>query len=226
MIPKNIHLIYIRDTKEYPVPFHEYINKIKEFHMSWNIRLYDKDDALKILKEHLPQCVEPYQKLKYNIQKADFLRIALVYIYGGFYMDLDMVCLKPLDDLLNHKVVLGQEKMMSLEDRQRLGLIHELRVANYMFGGEPGQDFYHNLMKQFIAFAELPVNNQEDMLENTGPGLLTNFYHENKHKYPEICLLMNTDRKCMHSWHNEIACHFGDYAAHLHAGSWRNDVPV
>lgn len=32
--------------------------------------------------------------------RADFLRLELLYIYGGIYADVDMTCERPLNDLL------------------------------------------------------------------------------------------------------------------------------
>lgn len=226
MIPKNIHLVYINEHKEIPEIFKKTYDRIKSFHPSWNITLYDDNDARQILTEHLPYLLPTYNKLNHKIQQADFIRLVLVYLYGGFYMDLDMYCLKPLDDLAKYKVVLGEEKMMSIEDRNRLGLKHELRVANYMFGGQPKQDYYLKLIEKFVQQADEPIYNQEDILEITGPGMFTNFYHDNKDKYPEVLLLRNFHLKCMQPYHNEIACHFGDYAAHLHMGTWRRDIPA
>lgn len=226
MITKNIHLVYINEKDVMPEVFLDTYERIKLFHPSWNITLYDDNDARQILTEHLPHLLPTYNKLSHKIQQADFIRLALVYLYGGFYMDLDMYCLKPLDDLAKYKVVLGEEKMMSIEERRRLGLNHELRIANYMFGGQARHEYFLNLIKKFISQASIPVFNQESLLETTGTGMFTNFYHDNKNKYPEILLLRNSHLKCMQPYHNEIACHFGDYAAHLHMGTWRNDVPA
>ena len=41
--------------------------------------------------------------------KADFLRTALVYHFGGMYMDNDIVAVKSFDPLLNNQVVLSQQ---------------------------------------------------------------------------------------------------------------------
>ena len=41
--------------------------------------------------------------------KADFLRLSILYQYGGIYMDMDSLTYKSLDPLLQHQVVLGKE---------------------------------------------------------------------------------------------------------------------
>ena len=51
------------------------------------------------------------------MQKADIIRLILVYLYGGFYMDMDMYCLKKLDGLLEFKLVLGEERTITKKGR-------------------------------------------------------------------------------------------------------------
>lgn len=41
--------------------------------------------------------------------KSDILRLWIIYAYGGIYLDLDTVCVKPFDDLLSDKPVMGRE---------------------------------------------------------------------------------------------------------------------
>ena len=50
------------------------------------------------------------------------------------------------------------------------------------------------------------------------------FTVDNYGMYTDITLLRNTDKRCRQPYHNEISCHFGDYAAHLHAGTWRTGI--
>ncbi|MFV0420384.1 MAG: glycosyltransferase family 32 protein [Dysgonomonas sp.] len=226
MIPKNIHLIFLGKDKPLNELFAQCIKRINDFHPLWNIRLYNEDDALAILNQYLPDFISAYTSLKYDIQRADFLRFALVYIYGGFYLDLDMYCNKSLDDLLDNRIVLGEEKTISVEEQNCLNLEHRLRIANYMFGGIQGHEFWLSAMMVLASRAEAPIHSQQDIVDITGPGLLTDYYHENKDLYPEILLLRNTTRRCIQPYHNAISCHFGEYAAHFHQGSWRMDISV
>lgn len=224
MIPKNIHLVFLNKEEEYPSVFSNCIQRIEELHCEWNINVYNKDDAQNILEENLPQYLSAYNQFKYDVQRADFLRLALVYIYGGFYMDMDIMCLKPLDKLLHNQIVLAEEKTISVEEQTALGLHNRLRIANYMFGGESGQEFWLLAIKRFAERANTPILSQQDIVDITGPGLLTDLYHEAKDSYPEITLLENKTKRCLQPYHNAISCHFGDYAAHLHTGTWRKTV--
>ncbi|MDU1890060.1 MAG: glycosyltransferase [Dysgonomonas sp.] len=224
MIPNTIHLIFLREDEEFPKLFTDCMQRIKDMHPDWNIKLYNERDAQKILKEHLPQYVDTYNSFKYNVQKADFLRIALIYIYGGFYMDLDMWSLKSLNELRSNSLVVGEEKTVCLKEQKALNLKNRLRIANYMFGGIAGHPFWLLLMQHMSSLSKEPINTAQELLDITGPGLLTDLYHDNIDLYPDIFLLKNNDRKCLQPYHNEVSCHFGEYAAHLHTGTWRNEI--
>lgn len=58
----------------------------------------------------MPEILKIYDSYERDIQRADIFRLIVVYLYGGFYMDLDMLCLRNMDDLCNNRLVLGEEK--------------------------------------------------------------------------------------------------------------------
>ena len=53
MIPKNIHLIFLRKDEPFPELFEKCKQEIQVNHPDWNIRLYNKDDAQDILNQDL-----------------------------------------------------------------------------------------------------------------------------------------------------------------------------
>jgi hypothetical protein len=56
-------------------------------------------------------CEKLYNKLKSPASKANLLRLALLYKYGGIYLDTDIVFVKPIDDLLRFKGFCGTESV-------------------------------------------------------------------------------------------------------------------
>ena len=183
MIPKNIHLIFLRKDEPFPELFEKCKQEIQVNHPDWNIRLYNKDDAQDILNQDLPEYIEAYNAFYHNVQKADFLRLALVYLYGGFYMDLDMLSLKPLDELRKYNLVLGEEKIVCQAEQEALNLRYRLRIANYMFGGIPKHPFLHRIMDEMAERATIILKSQQEILDITGPGLLTDTYWDNYGMY-------------------------------------------
>jgi hypothetical protein len=52
------------------------------------------------MREHYPEISAHYEGYRQTIQRANVLRYALLHHYGGVYLDLDVTCRVPLDDLL------------------------------------------------------------------------------------------------------------------------------
>lgn len=52
-----------------------------------------------------------WQKLDQPAAKADLLRLQILWAYGGLYVDTDVVCLGPLDDVWLHDGVVGLEQI-------------------------------------------------------------------------------------------------------------------
>lgn len=223
-VTKNIHLVFLRRDETIPPLFRECERCIRDMHPSWNITLWDEVSGTQFLKEHLPEYVKAYTSFTHNVQRADFLRLALVYGLGGFYMDMDMYPLKALDPLSGNTLVLAEEMTVNEETQKSLNLKYRVRIANYMFGGESGHPFLRTLMDAMAERSTVKVASQQEILDVTGPGLLTDTYWDNIDTYPDITLLRNE------GWYVELpdgrkeTCLFGEYAVHLHAGTWRKEI--
>lgn len=60
------------------------------------------------------QPIEPPQEIFGNplchpAHQADVLRLLILIQQGGIYLDLDTICVKPFEDLLHHRFVIGQQ---------------------------------------------------------------------------------------------------------------------
>lgn len=119
MIPKVIHFIFFGFTK---FEFIHYlaVRSAAEVHQPDQIFLYYSQapvdnplwDAILPLVELVP--VTPPEefngvKLESYQYRADILRLQKLIEYGGIYLDIDIISLKPFDKLLNNECVLGIE---------------------------------------------------------------------------------------------------------------------
>lgn len=218
-IPKKIHLIYFNQ----PVPddYMGYMERMQTFNPAWNITIYGREHARHIIEDKMPGLIHIYDGLELDVQRTDILRLLLVYLFGGFYMDFDMFCLKNMDELCEHQLVLGEERTFTEAECEVRNTPHQLRIANYMFGGVKGHPFLLKLMEEAVRRSYgKKVRQEEDVLSGTGPGLVTDLYHLYKDRYPDMIVLYNRHRECLQQCEC-ISCHFGDYAAHLHQGRWR-----
>ncbi len=95
-IPKIFHQIWLGPLKP-PAIFKKSQESIKKYHPEWKYKLWtDKDiPQLKLFNQK-------YYDLSKNYgERADIVRYEILYKYGGVYIDVDFVCLKPFD-ILNH----------------------------------------------------------------------------------------------------------------------------
>ena len=159
------------------------------------------------------------RRVRHRGERADLFRVAAVYVSGGFYLDLDVDVHRPFDSLRDKHLVLAEETILTPGQAARLGNVHRQRIANYMFASEPRHPFWLELLEEMIHRAPRPIARDEDILESTGPGLFTDVYHGARERYPDLVLVGNDKLMCGRC--GGIACQFGEFASHLHVGSWR-----
>ena len=185
----------------------------------WDHRFYTDADCRDLIRRALPGLLATYDAYPTAIQRSDLFRVAALYLNGGVYLDLDMDCLAPLTSLVPHACMLAEEKTLSAQEAADLGHAERLRIANYMFASEAGHPFWLDLLEAMVERAARPVASDNDILESTGPGLLSTIYALRRHAHPDITLLTHPGRACPRC--GGSSCQFGDIARHLHHGSWR-----
>lgn len=102
IIPNYLFQIYINfDKKKIP----QYIfDNIKKYASNYTYYLYDDIDAKDFLLKYFDKKVfDRFNSLKKGAHKADLLRYCLLYIYGGIYLDIKTILIKPLDDIFKDK---------------------------------------------------------------------------------------------------------------------------
>lgn len=96
LIPKIIHCIWV-GPKTPPLIFKKCLESVKKYHPGWECKVWtDKEVAqLKLYNQ------EFYDQTTNYAEKADILRYELLYLFGGVYLDVDFICLQPLDLLVH-----------------------------------------------------------------------------------------------------------------------------
>jgi len=162
MIPKIFHHIYwdfSNQEKEIPEEWSQNIQRFKDHHPDWKFHLWNLQDCERILTLNFPNYLDLWNSFS-NIQKCDFSRYMILFVYGGVYTDLDCVCHKNIQDLID-----GQELVFPKQ-----GWI----VNNYFLCSSKGNKFWLRLMKR-IPRIECPkiVPNILRVTYTTGPMALT-----------------------------------------------------
>lgn len=117
MIPRNLHHIWFGDDDP-PERLRICRETFLFLHPDWSIRYWrgvdliylpEFDNRRDLIQEHFRRiesiCKYPNRQVAF---KADIIRLCALYLFGGVYVDHDMYCLKPLDDLLDSDCILMQ----------------------------------------------------------------------------------------------------------------------
>lgn len=102
-IPKIIHYCWFGGN--------DYPEEVEKSIASWNIHL--ENYTLKKWDESNSDLNFPFVKMAYKKELwafvSDFVRLKVLYEYGGIYLDTDMFAVKSLDDLLGNTCFFGSE---------------------------------------------------------------------------------------------------------------------
>ena len=112
MIPKIIHQLWDNpEGKPVPIRFQILTESFKHFNPSWEYRLWGREEMQRLVEDSYPNFLPTYNGFKENILRWDSIRYMILHRYGGLYVDLDIECLKPLDNLFedNYQMYIGEE---------------------------------------------------------------------------------------------------------------------
>lgn len=170
------------------------IQTAKNLNAASEIRIWHDDETEDdfLLKDYL-------HKANCGAQRADLLRLDIIYKYGGIYLDSDMLSVKALDDLYELSVFFCSENGRDL--------------SNGAFGATKN----HPLIKTLISYL---IENEPDWTlppnETTGPRLFTNALKWNREIY-----LLPRDTFYPYIGKENISPPLpSTVAIHLWAGSW------
>jgi hypothetical protein len=227
MIPPRI--IQTAKTKDLsPLARASAVN-LKLLHPEWDYSFYDDAAVLEFIATECPEFSTVFHQFPFKIQRFDFFRYLAVYRRGGFYFDLDVLLSEPLDPLLPYSCVLPFEEItLNRHLRESLGMDWE--VGNYAFGARAGDPFLAQVIQNCVRSQKdaswtapmmrgIPRWFRKDfeVLNSTGPGMLTRTLAENPDLHSGVHVLFPEDVHNRLSWHQ-----FGSLGTHLMEGSWRD----
>lgn len=97
LIPHIIHQTY--KDEQIPSDLTKYVKSMQEKNPNWKYYFWTDSSARKLVVERYPQFLEMYDGYISPINRADAIRYIILYEFGGFYGDLDVEIIRPLDIL-------------------------------------------------------------------------------------------------------------------------------
>jgi mannosyltransferase OCH1-like enzyme len=165
-IPKIIHQTW--KTAEIPAEWKAYPQTWKDHHPGWTYRLWTDEDFLPFVREHFPEFQQTFTAYSYQIQRVDAIRYLILHKFGGVYVDMDIECLRPLDDLLA-----GREFALAAEPRLHAEWIGmEKLLCNAFMASVPGHPFLVGIIDE-LKHGNPKITLHSEVLSTTGPAMVT-----------------------------------------------------
>jgi mannosyltransferase OCH1-like enzyme len=190
-IPKIIFQTW--ETNTFSEDFQRIVDTWKHYHPDYEYRLMDSQERSEFIKTHFDTNVyNAYCKILPGAFKADLWRYCVLYIYGGFYVDIDTICMGNVDHLLREDT-----QFVSVID---LNIVLEQgthNLANGFIGSIPK----HPILKLCINRVVFNVENRiypDSILDFSGPGLLGRCVNT----YLQLCEVESFIGK--HGFHRDI----------------------
>jgi mannosyltransferase OCH1-like enzyme len=104
--PKIIHFIWVNFKNELdqnpiiPQKYLDNLKNVKKINSNYKIKIWNGYDCNKFVRKYFPDKINIYWKLPYPIQRCDYIRFLILYIYGGIYSDMDRYSIKSYDTIL------------------------------------------------------------------------------------------------------------------------------
>ena len=96
---RKIHQIWYQGQENIPDTFRQYSSRWKKINTGFEHTLWDSNSIDMFMKKHYPSVYNNFLSLPYMIQKIDVFKYAVLNKQGGFYIDMDVDCLRPLTTL-------------------------------------------------------------------------------------------------------------------------------
>jgi len=106
-IPKILHYVWLDFKDEHninpeiPQKYLENINLCKTINHNYIVKIWKGQECFDFVRNYFPEYYEIFINFKYPIIRCDVVRLMILYIYGGIYVDMDRICQKSYDILLN-----------------------------------------------------------------------------------------------------------------------------
>ena len=180
MIPKKIFQSW--KTKNLPPKMGENVEKLKSMNPEYEYELWDDTDCKNFLLEHFGEnYANAFDVLKPGAFKCDFWRYAILYVYGGVYLDIDMVPLTPLRDFIK-----DSDEFVSIVDLKKT---YKCAIYQAFIATVP----QHPIMSYSLQLSFANIVNRKygirETLNITGPvvvGIALNMFFKNKDTHQEI----------------------------------------
>ena len=112
--------------------------------------------------------------------------LQVLYLFGGWYLDHDVTCLKSFDMFTANfngtaNAIVGVEAVVPEGNRNQIGFCCPVQYCHWVMGGAPGHALYSHIVDLMLDFQTIaaadphsaPGKQIDNPVMTTGPGILT-----------------------------------------------------
>lgn len=140
---------------------------------TFDIQFMDDNDCEAFIYQNFDQkTYNVYKSLPLGIMRADFWRIAIIYINGGVYSDTDVYCHQSILPFIENR------DLIILKEQNTIN-----HISNFFFAASPKHPFFKQVLDTMIDRFEYAYDSKSDMLvQNYGMHSLQIVLEENKYE--------------------------------------------
>ena len=145
----------------------------------WTLVVWNEDESVDLLRRSYPRFLKTFLSYPRPIFKVDAMKIVLAYLWGGIVMDMDIVCVGPMDRLVH-----GHDVLLAKESEDHLG-------SDFYYASRPFHPFFAFLLDRLMAQETPTVSTCP--LQVAGPAFLQDAYRTFSTLFPR-CLFVASHR--------------------------------
>jgi hypothetical protein len=167
-----------------PEPIGRCVRTVKERHPGWDYRFCTDEDWHELVAGNPFISAEEFWRIPTGIQRADVARVLALHRFGGAYMDVDVLCLRPLESLIESAIEAGvvgpeTEVILTTDHPVHCELLfsgQELLMNHFMIA-KPGSRFaeiYLSSARKAFAAGDCGT----EPVSTTGPSAMTRWIED------------------------------------------------
>lgn len=234
-----LHQIWFQGQDSLPPRYHSMQRSWQEKHPQWRYRCWSGTEIERLIEEHLPAAtLKAYRALPSMIQRIDFGKVVLLFLFAGAYVDMDCLCLQPLDPLLQRAPVVLTQLYRCKEGKLCPAVLFgsgarwctgPMLNNSFFLCSQVQHPFWWSLLEHMagvqptLMHALVP---QLKVINTTGPNALTACYRQHWKDSPEVHLLSPEvvepflPQKVRGGKAEEFEPGPENYAVHFHHNTW------
>lgn len=179
---KILHQIWLdfsgEDHTLVPDEYNNYQSSCIEKNKNLQYMLWTNGQANWFIRTQHPYYWEMYRDYPHPVQRVDALKYFALYTYGGYYLDMDILCLRPVSE---YKI----ESSIYFVETANKTIVHTILAAkslsNSVLYSIPGHPLWKAIFKELFARKDDTWYYTKHIYVSlsTGPQFITDMYYKN-----------------------------------------------